>query len=102
MEPPTESRPLVRKEIRYLKRLLPFCKAVGWKQSHTGDKEVTDSIVVASSEHCLHVKLNPGTAWEVESERPIEPDEDAETVAEQVWLQAAEGKAQELVENQNP
>lgn len=102
MEIPTESRPLVRKEVRYLKRLLPFCKAVGWKQSHTGDREVTDSIVVASSNDCLHVRLDPGTSWEIADRRRIDDDEDPESIGEEMWLEAAGAKAERLAEGQNP
>lgn len=100
MEIPTESRPLVRKEIQYLKRLLPFCRAVGWKPNHSGDRQVTDSLVVASDQHCIHARLDPQHGWTVAAERPIEPDEDVETIGEEMWLQAAGEKAERLVEEQ--
>lgn len=102
MELPTESRPLTRKEVRYLKQLLPFCKAVGWAQSHTGEHEVTDGLVVASSNDCLHVRLDPGTSWEIADRRRIDDDEDPASVGEAMWTNAATGKAEELVEEMNP
>lgn len=102
MDIPTNSRPLVRKEVRYLKRLLPFCRAVGWEPSHSGEHEVTDSLVAASSEHCIHARLDPETGWTVAAERQIGADEDAESVAEQLWLEAAGEKAEELIAEQNP